>query len=43
MNNIIFGNFFAALVIVIILLIINKPIVAQLLIKFRGRTEEVIN
>ena len=43
MNNIIFGIFFAALVIVIILLIINKPFVAQLLIKFRGRTEEVMN
>lgn len=43
MNNIIFGIFFAALVIVVILLIINKPFVAQLLIKFRGRTEEVMN
>lgn len=43
MNNIIFGIFFAALVIVIILFIINKPFVAQLLIKFRGRTEEVMN
>ena len=43
MNNIIFGIFFAVLVIVIILLIINKPFVAQLLIKFRGRTEEVMN
>ena len=43
MNNIFFGIFFAFLVIVIILLIINKPFVAQLLIKFRGRTEEVMN
>lgn len=43
MNNIIYGIFFAALVIVVILLIINKPFVAQLLIKFRGRTEEVMN
>lgn len=43
MNNIFFGIFFAVLVIVIILLIINKPFVAQLLIKFRGRTEEVMN
>lgn len=43
MNNIIFGIFFAVLVIVIILLIINKPFVAQLLIKFKGRTEEVMN
>lgn len=43
MDNIIFGIFFAVLVIVIILLIINKPFVAQLLIKFRGRTEEVMN
>lgn len=43
MNNIIFGIFFAVLVIVIILLIINKPFVAQLLIKFRGRTEEVMS
>ncbi len=43
MDNIIFGIFFAVLVIVIILLMINKPFVAQLLIKFRGRTEEVMN
>lgn len=43
MNNIIFGIFFAALVIIVILLIINKPFVAQLLVKFRGRTEEVMN
>ena len=43
MNNIFFGIFFAVLVIVIILLIINKPFVAQLLIKFRGHTEEVMN
>ena len=43
MNNIFFGIFFAALVIIVILLIINKPFVAQLLIKFRGRTEEVMN
>lgn len=43
MNNIFFGIFFAVLVIVIILLIINKPFVAQLLIKFKGRTEEVMN
>lgn len=43
MDNIIFGIFFAVLVIVIILLLINKPFVAQLLIKFRGRTEEVMN
>lgn len=43
MNNIFFGIFFAVLVIVIILLIINKPFVAQLLIKFRGCTEEVMN
>lgn len=43
MDNIIFGIFFAVLVIVIILLLINKPFVAQLLIKFKGRTEEVMN
>ena len=43
MNNIIFGICFLVLVAVVVLFIINRPFLKQLIVKFRGRTEEVMN
>lgn len=43
MNNTVFGICFLALVAVWVLLIINRPFLKQLIVKFRGRTEEVMN
>lgn len=43
MNNTVFGICFLALVAVGVLFIINRPFLKQLIVKFRGRTEEVMN
>ena len=43
MNNTVFGICFLALVAVWVLFIINRPFLKQLIVKFRGRTEEVMN